>query len=126
MNITPEYVPVLERWHLADEADTAWFMEAMITTWQLTGTPADYPAGSYAYAWHFSSQQELLTAAAMWDPDTMDEPNGYVKRKGERREAPHRDALPEYNRRRCHHGRYVVEADCRHVACEAWKLTAAP
>ena len=120
MQTEPEYLPGLERWHLADEADTAWFMERMITTWQLTGTPAEYPPGFYVYAWHFRSQRELLAAVERWDPATMDEPPIYVKRKGERREAPDRLTLPEYNRLRCAHGHYVVDRDCPHVACEGW------
>ncbi|WP_327385013.1 hypothetical protein [Streptomyces sp. NBC_01207] len=120
MEANPEYLPDLERWHLADDAGTAWFMESMLTTWQLTGTPDGYPAGTYAYAWHFNTMQTLLHAVEAWDPATQDEPNGYVKRKGERREAPDRLTLPEYNRRRCHHGKYVEEGACPHIACEAW------
>ncbi|MFF4385570.1 hypothetical protein ACFY0G_02070 [Streptomyces sp. NPDC001552] len=126
MEITPEYVPALEQWHLADdEAGIAWHMLPMLTTWALTGTRPDDPAGCYSYRWCFSDQRALLAAVDQFDPATMDEPSGHVKRKGERRQAPNRDAHPEYNRDRCAHGKYVADGDCRHVACEAWTFAPA-
>lgn len=121
MDVNPTYLPAAELWHLAhDETGTTWSMLPMLTTWALTGTRPDDPNGCYSYRWCFSDQTALLLAVELWDPATMDEPNGYVKRKGERREAPDRLTLPEYNRRRCPHGHYVADRDCPHVACEGW------
>lgn len=122
MHVEPLWQPDLALTRLAHAAGATWHMSPMLATWALTGTPDGQRPGYYTYRWCFASQDDLLAAVAVWNPVTMDEPTGHVKRKGERRFAPCRDALPEYNRDRCAHGHYVAAGDCPRVACEAWRF----
>ncbi|MFJ9114465.1 hypothetical protein ACIRJO_02835 [Streptomyces sp. NPDC102394] len=59
----------------------------------------------------------LTVSAAVFQPDTQDEPLGWHKRAGaDIRLAPHRDQDPEHNRPRCVHGSYLGADFCEHAA----------
>ncbi|MCM1964895.1 hypothetical protein [Streptomyces sp. G1] len=120
MQLTPIYDAEREVWHLAEAGGVIWDMVPMLTTFALTGTPDGDRLHGYRWRWCFKTELELLCSAGVFDPDTMDEPPGYLKRKGEERQAPRRDALPEYNRPKCVHGRYLDVRDCVHIACPGW------
>src|SRR3546814_17283275 len=68
----------------------------------------DDPAGCAAYGWCYRSLAALIAAAAVYEPDTQDEPLGWHKRAGaDVRRAPDRDQDPTPHRARCDPGRYL-------------------
>jgi hypothetical protein len=74
--------------------------------------------GLYEHGWCFPRDPRAVeAAAAAWDPDVQDEPNGWHKRPTwPVRRAPRRDEQPQYNRPRCEHGCYIAEG-CRTINC---------
>ncbi|WP_327358380.1 hypothetical protein [Streptomyces sp. NBC_01304] len=113
--LTPD--PDTGAYLLGEHAGSRWYLKQMIFTWRIVGCPITENGWPEEYAWDYPSHHVALTAITMFDPETMNEPPGYVKRKGDVRKAPRSDDHPRYNRARCLHGHYQADRDCPWPGC---------
>lgn len=120
----PETDPLWQGLVIAHEAGCRWIAARMLFNHRLVCVPDDGPVpGLAAYGWCYSSMAALVASAAVFDPDTQDEPLGWHKRAGtDVRRAPNRDQDPEHNRDRCVHGSYLDTRRCeRSEFCEEFR-----
>ncbi|MEW2250414.1 hypothetical protein AB0907_24105 [Streptomyces sp. NPDC006975] len=100
---------------VAREAGCRWIAVRMLFNHRLICVPDDGDSNA-AYGWCYRSLAALITSAAVFEPDTQDEPLGWHKRAGgDIRRAPHRDQDPDHNRARCVHGSYYDAGFCEHA-----------
>jgi hypothetical protein len=112
---TPEPDPLWQGLVVAHEAGCRWIAVRMLFNHRLVCVPDD-GLGCAAYGWCYRSLAALITAAAVFEPDTQDEPLGWHKRAGaDIRRAPNRDQDPDHNRPRCVHGSYLGADFCEHA-----------
>lgn len=101
---------------IAHESGCRWIAVRMLFNHRLVCVPDGEPYGCAAYGWCYRSMAALTVSAALFEPDTQDEPLGWHKRAGDdKRRAPNRDQDPEHNRPRCVHGSYLGADFCEHA-----------
>jgi len=72
----------------------------------------------WSYGWKFEDFHRLKTSMEKWQPQTQNEPLGWVRRMGNAvRVAPYAEAEPWYNRLRCVHGGYQDELCSSDPSC---------
>lgn len=110
---TPETDPLWQGLVIARETDCRWIAVRMLSNHRLVCVYDDDLSGCGAYGWCYRNMAALVASAAVFEPETQDEPIGWHKRAGaDIRHAPRRDQDPEHNRDRCAHGSYLHTAAC--------------
>jgi hypothetical protein len=99
-------------------------MAQMLYNWRLYLTPKDLP-DFWEFGWCFRAGLHAAVAAAIWHPDTEDEPDGWHKRAtyDNVRQAPNREEGAPI---RCIHGRWARDMDCDVVPCPHWTPATLP
>lgn len=110
---TPDTDPLWQGLVVAHESGCRWIAVRMLVNHRLVCVYDDDSSGCAAYGWCYRSLAALVASAAVFEPDTQDEPLGWHKRAGDDvRRAPNRDQDPDHNRDRCVHGSYLDAGFC--------------
>lgn len=112
----PDTDPLWQGLVVAHDAGCRWIAVRMLFNHRLVGVLDGETYGGAAYGWCYRNLAALITSAAVFNPDTQDEPIGWHKRAGAAvRRAPNRDQDPDHNRPRCVHGSYLDARRCEHA-----------
>lgn len=110
---TPGTDPLWQGLIIAREADCRWIAVRMLANHRLVCVYDDDTSGCASYGWCYRGMAALVASAAVFEPETQDEPTGWHKRAGaDIRRAPRRETDPDHNRPRCVHGSYLHTAAC--------------
>ncbi|MFF8406930.1 hypothetical protein ACF06P_35545 [Streptomyces sp. NPDC015684] len=113
----PEPDPLWQGPVVAHESRCRWIAIPMLFNHRLVCVPDGERYGAAEYGWCYRSLAALIASAAVFEPDTQDEPLGWHKRAGGGlRRAPNRCQDPEHNRPRCVHGSYIDAGLCEHTS----------